>query len=83
MAFSRSGLTHVARKFVLVAPSDTVTIMPGAVGIYVGGAGNITVTDIDNVTTLFTGVLAGTFLPISPKLIKATATSATLMVALY
>lgn len=82
MAYDRSGLTHAARKFVAITTSDTVPLMPGATGVYVGGAGNVTVVDIDNVTTTFTAVPVGTTLPISPKFIKV-ASTATLMVAIF
>lgn len=82
MAYDRSGLTHAARKFVAITPSDTVALMPGATGIYVGGTGNVVVVDLDNVTTTFSAVPVGYTLPISPKLIKV-ASTATLMVAIY
>lgn len=71
------------RKYVAVVTSDTVNLMPGCVGIYVGGAGNITAVDKDNVATLFTAPPVNQILWIGPKRINATATTATLMVALY
>lgn len=81
MAFSRTGITKPATKFKIVVPSDTVDVMPGAVGLWVGGIGNVSVTDVDDVTTVFNTVPVG-LLPISPKKIL-TATTATLMVLLY
>jgi hypothetical protein len=83
MAFNRSGLTHVGRKFVTVVTSDTVQVMPGAIGLYVGGTGDIVVTDQDNNIVTFKAVPVGALLPISPKLIRATSTTATLMVLIY
>lgn len=65
-----------------VTTSDTATI-GGCRGVYVGGAGNVVCDFADgqnNVT--FTAVPAGTLLPIAPLRIK-TASTATLMVALY
>lgn len=52
-------------------------------GIWVGGAGAITYRPIDNAAdVVISGVPAGTFLPICPSHIRATGTTATLMVAL-
>lgn len=82
MAFSRHGLTSVSKKFVAVTPSNSANVPPGALGIYVGGAGNVVVTDIDGVTTTFTAVPVGALLPVSPVKIT-TASTATLMVLLY
>lgn len=83
MSNMRTGLTHIARKFVTCVPSDTVPVMPGATGLYIGGAGNVTVIDQDNNTTTFTAPLVGAVLDISPKFVKATLTTATLMVLCY
>lgn len=82
MAFSRHGVTSVARKFIPVTTSNTVAVPAGAVGLYVGGAGNVVVTDEDGGTATFTAVPVGSFLPISPVLVN-TASTATLMVLIY
>ena len=66
-----------------ITPSDT---LPQPIGraLYVGGAGNITGRlASDTVDTVFSNVAAGTLLPLQFKLIKATGTTATLMVALF
>ena len=53
-------------------------------GIYVGGAGNITGQLIGDTTdVVFSSVPAGTFLPVSFRLIKATGTTATNMVIVW
>jgi hypothetical protein len=52
--------------------------------LFVGGAGNITgrLTS-DTTDTVFNGIAAGTILPLRFKLIKATGTTATGLVALF
>lgn len=63
-------------------PSDTTVLVPTA-GLYVGGAGNLTVVMAgDGGTVLFTAVPAGSFLPVSVTKIKATGTAATAIVIL-
>jgi len=81
MALSRHGLSGLAEKFLAVTPG-TSDVPAGALGLYVGGAGNVSVVDRDGVTTVFTAVPVGTFLPISPKKVLAGST-ATFMVLLY
>ena len=82
MAYVRSGISHVARKFLAVTPSNSADVPAGAVGLYVGGTGNVSVTDQDDVTTVFTAVPVGALLPICPKKVL-TASTATLMVLIY
>lgn len=75
-----------------ITPSDTVAIGETTAGdglakapraVYVGGAGNVVAVNDDGTTATFTGVPAGTVLPIMPKRINATSTTATALVALY
>jgi hypothetical protein len=66
----------------VVTPSDTTTI-GGCRGLYVGGAGNLTLDFADGATNIvFSGIPAGTVLPVAPFRVKA-ATTATSIVALY
>lgn len=67
-----------------VTPSDT-TVIENTRGLYVGGAGNIVVQMYGNPsgTTTFSGVPAGTFLPLQVSKVMATLTTATLILALY
>jgi len=54
------------------------------VAVYVGGAGNIVARAANNQETVtFTGVVAGTFLPIAVDKIVKTDTTATNLLALY
>jgi hypothetical protein len=59
------------------------TVNEDICGIWVGGLGNMNIVDQDGNTTLITAIAAGTFLPISPKQILATSTTATLILAFY
>ena len=67
---------------VAVTKSDT-TVLTATRGIYVGGAGNLAVTMMDDTVVTFTGVPAGTFLPIRATKVMSTNTTATAIVALY
>jgi hypothetical protein len=65
-----------------VTPNDTTTI-GGCRGLYIGGAGNLTLDFADGSNNVvFTAVPVGTLLPVAPLRVKA-ATTATLIVALY
>jgi hypothetical protein len=64
-----------------VVPADGTDLPTRPRAVYVGGTGNITAT-MGGTDVVFSGVPAGTLLPISPTRIKATGTTATLMLAL-
>jgi hypothetical protein len=75
-----------------VTPSDTADIPSvstqdgsgnnGCV-LYVGGAGNIKVTTAGGDTVVFTGLLAGMFIPVQVLRVWATSTTATNIIALW
>lgn len=72
-----------ASKGTVLTKSDSTTFNPTK-GVWVGGAGAINVTFAGQTTqTLISGVLAGTYLPISITQLYSTSTTATLVVALY
>ena len=71
-----------ARRWADVSKSDTVNFTELPKAIYVGGAGVVAAVGSDDVACRFTCV-AGQVLPIRPKRINSTSTTATLMVALY
>lgn len=72
-----------ARFAGVVTPSDA-TVLVVTRGLYIGGAGNVNVTmEGDQADVLFSGVPAGTVLPIRVSKVKSTSTTATLIVALY
>lgn len=71
-----------ARNAAAVTPSDATTWVVGECrSIWVGGAGDLTVT-LDSGVTTFTGVPAGTWLPIRPTKVMA-ATTATGVVRVW
>lgn len=65
-----------------ITPSNSTDILPTR-GLYVGGAGNVTVDMALGTPMTFVGVQGGTILPIQVTRIYATNTTATSIVALY
>ncbi len=66
-----------------ITPNNSTQLTSVTRAVYVGGAGNLTVlmdNDTSNVT--FTGVPAGSILPIRVRLVAATGTTATSIVGL-
>jgi hypothetical protein len=63
-----------------ITTSDTVAQTYRA--IYVGGAGNVTVVTEGGDTVTFTAPPVGSIIPVSVQLVKATLTTATLLVGL-
>jgi len=77
-----------ARNFAAITTSDTVDNLlldngTPPKGIYVGAAGNVVAVDQDGTAVTFLGAIAGSILPIRPRRINATSTTATDLVALY
>ena len=75
-------------RFTTISPDDSADIpTPDSqrmIGIYVGGAGDLSVTTFDNVSqVVFSAVPAGTILPITVRRVNAAATTATNLLALY
>lgn len=66
-----------------VTPADADLPVFPTIGIYVGGTGNLTVQMAGGGTVTFSAVPAGAYLPIRVDRVNATATTATLIVALY
>lgn len=69
-------------KAVSVTPSDSAEFLPTK-GLYVGGAGNVSVVMSDDSSVTFSGLAVGTIHNISVKSVKATGTTATSILALY
>lgn len=63
-----------------ITPSNTVSLETPAVGLFVGGAGNISAVMENGDTVTFTGVTAGAWLPFVFARINATGTTATNLV---
>lgn len=67
-----------------VTPNDSSDLAHVTRGLWVGGAGNISV-DLNGGQTavLFSGVPAGTLLPLAVTRVRSTNTTASLIVAVY
>lgn len=70
-----------ARNWVAVTPSDSAPLVPTPKALYVGVAGNLSVTGADGVAATF-AVAAGSYHPLCAVLVRATGTTATGIVAL-
>jgi len=65
-----------------VTPSDSVDLPQFSV-IYVGGAGNVKVTTAQGSAVTFSGVNAGTVIPVRVRRVWSTGTTATLITAVF
>lgn len=72
-----------AQNAFVVTPNDSADLAYAARSLFVGGAGNIAVDTTGGDTVTFTGVVAGTILPVSVARVYATGTTATNIVGLY
>lgn len=66
-----------------ITKSDSTILSPNCRALYVGGAGDVAVRMLDGSTPTFSGVLAGTILPIQVDKVLSAGTTATLMLGLY
>lgn len=74
-------------KFAVITKSDATILTKPTKGIYVGGAGNVTIVSLDDPTAsapiTFVATPVGTILPVKTKRIMSTGTTATNLVALF
>jgi hypothetical protein len=75
------SLDAIPSRMAAVVPSDTVS-QPGA-ALYVGGTGDVSLTNGAGDTAVFKAVPAGTILPVQFGRVNATNTTATLLIRLY
>lgn len=80
-ASNSGGLGSPATRAEAVTPHDTNTLTRASRGLYIGGAGNVAVVMAGGDEVTFSGVGAGTFLPIRVTQVKSTGTTATLIIA--
>lgn len=70
-------------RAVAVTPSDAtdLSLAEANVGptLYVGGAGNVSVETIGGDEVIFSGVAAGSFMPLQVRKVRSTGTTATLI----
>lgn len=77
------GMTSPANDATAVTASDTTPLVYVSRALYVGGAGNLAVTMQGGGNVTFTGVPAGTVLPIRCTHVRSTSTTATSIINLY
>lgn len=78
------SMSNIISTSVAVTPSDTVNFATGrAVGLYIGGAGNVVLIDDSGTAQTFTGLLVGHVYPFACTRVNATNTTATNIRALY
>lgn len=83
-AYLSADATVSAHRASAITPDDVTELAGPTRGVYVGGAGDLTVDMADGGPAVtFVGVLAGSLLPIQVTKVYATGTTATNMVALY
>lgn len=75
--------TVSARRAAAVTTSDSSIFEEPTRAVYIGGAGTLKVDMVSGGTVTFTGLLAGTLLPVQVVRIYATGTTATSIIALY
>lgn len=83
-----TGTIESSSKFVVVTPADNTLLkynnqVMRTKAIFVGGAGNLAVKDDNGTAVTFTGIVAGSILPISTDTINSTNTTATNICALF
>jgi len=73
------------QKGVAVTPADGADVVSGKIsgGLWVGGAGTLSVVMADGTTLNIAAVPAGAFLPLQVSRVRSTGTSATSILFLY
>lgn len=77
------GLDQPAVRWFTVTPSDSNALFAQPRCLYVGGAGDVVLTNRFGDTVTLKNVPAGSFLPVRPDAVMFTGTTATNIVALY
>jgi hypothetical protein len=82
--YRNPGANFPATNLVAITKSDSTTYSPVLRGVYVGGAGDVAIIAAeDSAAVTFTGVPAGTILPVFALKVMSTGTTATNLVGLY
>lgn len=76
-------LLSSAGNAVAVSPSDSTDLVTRSRALFVGGAGNINVRMAGGMDCVFSGIPAGTILPVQVDRVYATSTTATNIVNVY
>lgn len=80
--YSASNITAPGSDAFAITPSNVNLLPTAARALYVGGGGDITLVTVAGTTVLFTACLQGSILPVMAIQIKATGTTATLLVGI-
>lgn len=79
---SASSLNYPAEHAEAVTPSDSTDLAIVSRALWVGGAGTVAVVMASGAAVTFSGVPAGTHLPIRVSRVKSTGTTGTLILSL-
>ncbi|HYH69007.1 MAG TPA: hypothetical protein VD866_30210 [Urbifossiella sp.] len=79
----RPGLASPYEHAAEITTHNTNELATYCRAIYVGGSGNLRVTTVRGDTITLTGVVVGTIIPVRAKVVFATGTTATNLVALW
>jgi len=82
-ALRAAGIGAPARGGFAVVPSDTSDLARQTRAIYVGSSGDLALVMADGSELTLAGLLAGAVVPVRAARVKATGTTATLLVGLY
>lgn len=78
------GLSDPVSNAATITPSDTLDLTTPTRGLYIGGAGNVTLDLVDGGTNvLFTALQVGVIHPLRVKRVRLTGTSATGIVGVW
>lgn len=72
----------VAQQCIAITPADSDLAGGSVRALYVGGSGNVKITDPQGNAVTFVGAVAGTILPVMAKRVWATGTTATNIIGL-
>lgn len=72
-----TNATHPIATIIAVTPSDDDDLQAGLRGLYIGGAGNVSVVTPGGQTVTLTGLAAGMWHPIRVSRVRSTGTTAT------
>jgi hypothetical protein len=82
-ASAPGGITGPITRAIAVTPSDATNLTDTARALYVGGAGNVVLLQIDGTTVTLNAVAVGVWHPIRFNRVNATSTTATAILAGY
>lgn len=78
-----NGLDTPATRWFAITPNDSTDLAAKPRALYVGGAGNVAISNGTDASVTLVAVPAGSLLPLRPDRVLATGTTATSIVGLY